>query len=155
MPVDVDASDDDEGVDGAGLHFLEAAPSVAAGSSLVSTVFPTPAPAPAISNAVVGDPSFLDLSRIRGHPGDIEEGSNAESSSWNSHPSSRVGGCEMVRESLGEEGAGGGVVGRDGGGGWLGRRGSGDRERITTVVVTRLEALQVEIVEVSRARVIK
>lgn len=147
-----------EGVDGAGHGTVESTSSAAAAAaSLASAVFPAPAPAP--SSAVFGGLSFLDVSQIQGG-GDIEDGSNAASSSWNSHTSSRVDVSETVREGLGEEGTGGGVVGRDGGGGgggggWLGRRGSGERERITTVVVTRVEALQVEIVEVSRALVIK
>lgn len=157
----VEASRD--GVAGvAGLSIVESTSSAAA-SSLASGAFPAPAPAP--GSAVVGGQgvlSFLDLSQIEGG-GDIEEGSNAASSSWNSPMSSRVDVSEMVREvsgeGLGEDGAGGAVAGRDGGGGggggWLGRRGSGERERITTVVVTRVEALQVEIVEVSRAVVIK
>ena len=114
--------------------------------------------------------SFLGLDGD-GRGGDVEgEGSNNASSSWNSVLSSRVdmGGVLGRGDSGGGLGGGGagGVVGRDGGdagvqgggAGWLGRLGGGggsERERIMPVVVTRVEATQVEIVEVSRAVVIE
>eukprot|EP00904_Undaria_pinnatifida_P012608 jgi/Undpi1/8478/HiC_scaffold_25.g10945.m1 len=116
--------------------------------------------------------------------GSPESSSNVASSSWYSRQSSRVdmstltqGGRVLGLPGTGRGGGNGGAGGSGGGGvgvgggvggrggsggsgsGWLARMGGGgaaadEREKVVTVVVTEVEASQVEIVEVARAVVI-